>query len=48
MAKDSDSRDNELQKRIEADLYMFCAIRECYASFKSIIKFLVEGPREKK
>ncbi|WRX34230.1 Glycosyl transferase [Theobroma cacao] len=48
MAKDSDSRDKELQKRIEADRYMSCAIRECYASFRSIIKFLVEGPREKK
>ncbi|XWS52424.1 hypothetical protein CRYUN_Cryun11dG0069900 [Craigia yunnanensis] len=48
MAKDSDSRDKELQKRIEADPYMFCAIRECYASFRSIIKFLVEGSREKK
>ncbi|XP_022729404.1 callose synthase 3-like isoform X1 [Durio zibethinus] len=47
MAKDSDSRDKELQKRIEADPYMFCAIRECYASFKSIIKLLVEGQREK-
>ncbi|WRX34228.1 Glycosyl transferase [Theobroma cacao] len=47
MAKDSDSRDKELQKRIEADPYMFCAIGECYASFRSIIKFLVEGPREK-
>ncbi|XVF47535.1 hypothetical protein PTKIN_Ptkin03bG0116700 [Pterospermum kingtungense] len=48
MAKDSDSRDKELQKRIEADRYTFCAISECYASFRSIIKFLVEGPREKK
>ncbi|TYG56862.1 hypothetical protein ES288_D08G098000v1 [Gossypium darwinii] len=48
MAKDSDSRDRELQKRIEADPYMFCAIRECYASFRSIIRFLVEGQREKR
>ncbi|KAA3470974.1 callose synthase 3-like [Gossypium australe] len=40
MAKDSDSRDRELQKRIEADPYMFCAIRECYASFRSIIRVI--------
>ncbi|TYJ21863.1 hypothetical protein E1A91_A08G090700v1 [Gossypium mustelinum] len=46
MAKDSDSRDRELQKRIEADPYMFCAIRECYASFRSIIRFLVEGQHD--
>ncbi|KAE8718759.1 Callose synthase 4 [Hibiscus syriacus] len=48
MAKDSDSRDKELQKRILADPYMFCAICECYASFRSIIRFLVEGHQEKK
>ncbi|XP_010940236.1 callose synthase 3 [Elaeis guineensis] len=47
MAKDSNGKDHELQKRIESDNYMFCAVRECYASFKNIIKYLVDGRREK-
>ncbi|XLR45632.1 hypothetical protein S83_030292 [Arachis hypogaea] len=47
MAKDSNGKDKELRKRIEADNYMSCAVRECYASFKSIIKYLVQGDREK-
>ncbi|XP_058090540.1 callose synthase 3-like [Magnolia sinica] len=47
MAKDSNGRDRELKKRINADNYMYCAVRECYASFRNIIKQLVEGPREK-
>lgn len=47
MAKDSNGKDRELKKRIEADNYMSCAVRECYASFKSIIKILVQGDREK-
>ncbi|GLT70020.1 hypothetical protein SLA2020_421250 [Shorea laevis] len=48
MAKDSDSRDKELKKRIGSDHYMKCAVRECYASSKNIIKYLVHGDREKK
>ncbi|XP_054822446.1 callose synthase 3 isoform X2 [Prosopis cineraria] len=47
MAKDSNGKDRELKKRIEDDNYMSCAVRECYASFKSIIKFLVQGEQEK-
>ncbi|KDP44404.1 hypothetical protein JCGZ_19419 [Jatropha curcas] len=47
MAKDSNGKDKELKKRIAADNYMSCAVRECYASFKNIIKFLVQGDREK-
>ncbi|CAL5433839.1 unnamed protein product [Camellia sinensis] len=47
MAKDSNGRDKELKKRIEADDYMSCAVRECYASFQNIIKILVQGGREK-
>ncbi|GLU19453.1 hypothetical protein SLE2022_357040 [Rubroshorea leprosula] len=47
MAKDSDSREKELKKRIESDHYMRCAVRECYASFKNIIMVLVQGNREK-
>ncbi|WOK98407.1 callose synthase 3-like [Canna indica] len=47
MAKDSNGKDRELKKRIYADTYMICAVKECYASFKSIIKYLVDGPREK-
>lgn len=47
MAKDSNGRDRELNKRLNTDPYMRCAIRECYASGKSIINFLVLGDREK-
>lgn len=47
MAKDSNGKDKELKKRIEADNYMSCAVRECYASVKNIIKFLVQGDQEK-
>nr|QKN22526.1 callose synthase 3 [Urtica dioica subsp. dioica] len=47
MAKDSNGKDKELKKRIEADVYMSCAIRESYASFRNIIKYLVQGRREK-
>ncbi|KAJ8759965.1 hypothetical protein K2173_010821 [Erythroxylum novogranatense] len=47
MAKDSNGKDKELKKRIGLDNYMSCAVRECYASFRNIIKFLVQGSREK-
>ncbi|KAJ0968856.1 hypothetical protein J5N97_021733 [Dioscorea zingiberensis] len=47
MAKDSDRKDRELKKRLEADHYMLSAVRECYASFRNIIMYLVDGPREK-
>ncbi|GFQ00467.1 callose synthase 1 [Phtheirospermum japonicum] len=47
MAKDSNGRDRELNKRLNADVYMGCAIRECYASCKNIINSLVLGEREK-
>ncbi|TXG73155.1 hypothetical protein EZV62_001734 [Acer yangbiense] len=47
MAKDSNGKDRELKKRIEADNYMSCAVQECYASFRNIIYFLVQGNREK-
>lgn len=47
MAKDSNGKDRELIKRIEADPYMSCAVRECYASFKSVIKYMVQGVPEK-
>lgn len=46
MAKDSDGKYHELKKRIHADTYMICAVKECYASFMSIIKYLVDGKRE--
>ncbi|KAG2675087.1 hypothetical protein I3760_13G168800 [Carya illinoinensis] len=48
MAKDSNGKDQELQKRIDNDNYMSCAVHECYASFRSIINFLVRGKSEKK
>ncbi|KAL2461368.1 Callose synthase 2 [Abeliophyllum distichum] len=47
MAKDSNGRARELNKRLNADVYMRCAIRECYASCKNIINSLVLGEREK-
>ncbi|PQM33653.1 callose synthase 3 [Prunus yedoensis var. nudiflora] len=47
MAKDSNGKDKELKKRIDADNYMSCAVCECYASFKNIIRSLVQGNREK-
>ncbi|KAJ6704704.1 LYST-INTERACTING PROTEIN LIP5 DOPAMINE RESPONSIVE PROTEIN DRG-1 [Salix purpurea] len=47
MAKDSNGKDKELKKRIEADNYMSCAVSECYASFRNIINVLVQGEREK-
>lgn len=46
MAKDCNGRDRELNKRLNADSYMRSAIRECYASCKSIINVLVLGERE--
>ncbi|KAG6393247.1 hypothetical protein SASPL_147483 [Salvia splendens] len=47
MAKDSNGRDKELNKRLNTDPYMRCAIRECYASCKNIINLLVLGEHEK-
>ncbi|GAA0146605.1 hypothetical protein LIER_06520 [Lithospermum erythrorhizon] len=47
MAKDSNGKDYELKKRIESDPYMSSAVRESYASFRNMIKFLVRGNREK-
>ncbi|CAN8247661.1 unnamed protein product [Cochlearia groenlandica] len=46
MAKDSNGKDGELKKRLSVDSYMTCAVRECYASFKNLINFLVVGERE--
>ncbi|KAK4780638.1 hypothetical protein SAY87_016744 [Trapa incisa] len=48
MAKDSNNKDHELRKRIEADYYMSCAVRECYVQFRSIVRFLVQGEKEQK
>ncbi|KAL4186373.1 hypothetical protein AMTRI_Chr09g13790 [Amborella trichopoda] len=48
MAKDSDDKDRELMKRVLRDNYMLWAVRECYASFKSIMKHLVVRQWEKK
>lgn len=48
MAEKSNKSDHELRKRLESDYYMFCAVRECYRSFKSIVTDLVLGEQEKK
>ncbi|KAF3321080.1 callose synthase 3-like protein [Carex littledalei] len=48
MAEKSNKRDHELIKRLESDYYMFCAVCECYRSFKSIVTDLVLGEQEKK
>ncbi|RDX98648.1 Callose synthase 2, partial [Mucuna pruriens] len=47
MAEDSYGKGQELEKRLSRDKYMKSAIQECYASFRSIINFLVLGEREK-
>ncbi|KAJ6809888.1 callose synthase 3-like [Iris pallida] len=47
MATDSKGKDRDLKKRLEVDDYMACAVRECYASFKNIIDYLVNGTDEK-
>nr|XP_043619337.1 callose synthase 3-like isoform X2 [Erigeron canadensis] len=51
MAKDSKGKDRdrerELQKRLNADGYMMCAVQECYASCKNILEVLVHGELEK-
>ncbi|KAI4333205.1 hypothetical protein L6164_018042 [Bauhinia variegata] len=46
MAKDSIGKGQELEKRLSKDNYMRSAVRECYASFRSIINSLVTGERE--
>ncbi|OEL22051.1 Callose synthase 4 [Dichanthelium oligosanthes] len=48
MAKDSNGKDRDLKKRIDNDYYFKCAIEECYASFKNLIKVLVQGEPEKR
>ncbi|GJN30162.1 hypothetical protein PR202_gb18448 [Eleusine coracana subsp. coracana] len=48
MAKDSNGKDGDLKKRIVNDYYFSCAIEECYASFKNIIRDLVQGEPEKR
>jgi callose synthase len=48
MAKDSNGKDRDLKKRLENDYYFSCAIQECYASFKNIIRDLVQGDEEKR
>ncbi|XP_043691050.1 callose synthase 3-like isoform X2 [Telopea speciosissima] len=48
MAKDSNGKDRELRKRLNADNYMYCAVCECYGSFRNIISDLVQGDQEKK
>nr|GMD62233.1 callose synthase 2-like [Ipomoea batatas] len=48
MAENSDGRGRELMKRLNDDTYMRSAIRECYASCKSIINYLKENEEEKK
>ncbi|XP_042513016.1 callose synthase 3-like [Macadamia integrifolia] len=47
MAKDSNGKDRELNKRLLVDNYMSCAVRECYGSFKNIINYLVQAVHEK-
>lgn len=53
MAKDSKGkehdrdRERELQKRLNADGYMLCAVKECYASCKNIFDFLILGELDK-
>lgn len=48
MAKDSNGKDRELKKRLNADKYMSWAVCECYSSFRSIINEVVHEKREKR
>lgn len=48
LANDSNGKDRELRKKLHADRYMLSAVCECYASFRNIVKYLVEGDVEKK
>ncbi|XP_071726547.1 callose synthase 3-like [Rutidosis leptorrhynchoides] len=51
MAKDSKGKDRdrerELQKRLNADGYMLCAVQECYATCKNVLNSLIAGEHEK-
>ena len=47
MTKDSSGKGPELKKRILAESYMLHAVKECYTSFKNIIKHMVLGEKEK-
>lgn len=46
MARECIGKDRELKKKLNADIYMFSAVRECYLSFKNIVKYMVDGPLE--
>ncbi|KAI3707185.1 hypothetical protein L6452_25481 [Arctium lappa] len=45
MAKDSNGRDSELPKRMNFDSYMCYVVRECYASCKNILNFLIKNDK---
>nr|XP_023892902.1 callose synthase 2-like isoform X4 [Quercus suber] len=47
MARVSNGRDSVLKMRLKVDNYMNAAVRECYATFKNVINYLVLGEREK-
>jgi hypothetical protein len=36
--KKGNKNEYELKKRLDYDYYMFCVVRECYGSLKSIVK----------
>ena len=47
MAKDFRGRDADLNKKIASDEYMQCAVKECYESFKHVLRSIVVGEKEK-
>jgi len=48
MAKDFRGKDAALYKKITADEYMRCAVKECYESFKHVLRSIVVGVNERK
>jgi callose synthase len=47
MAKDFRGNDAALQKKIYADEYMRCAVKESYESFKHVLRSIIVGENEK-
>ncbi|EHA8590235.1 callose synthase 5 [Cocos nucifera] len=46
MTQDFVGKHEHLHRKLKKDNYMFCAVKECYDSVKSIFKFLVVGELE--
>ncbi|KAJ7539825.1 hypothetical protein O6H91_11G110500 [Diphasiastrum complanatum] len=47
-SKDIDLKDEELWRRIKADVYMHSAVQECYDSLKYVLQKIIHGEAEKR